>query len=122
MEGVRRVLLVEDEVLIAMMVEYYLHEIGIDDVVVSHALESGLHEARNGAFDFAVLDINLHGRRSFPIADELCRRGVPFIFSSGYGPRGVEEGYSDTIVLTKPYSVRALEDAIHRSLDRKPSP
>lgn len=117
MDGVRRVLLVEDEVLIAMMVEYYLHEIGISDVVVAHALESGLHEARSGAFDFAVLDINLHGRRSFPIADELRRRGVPFVFSSGYGPRGVEAGYDDAIVLTKPYSVRALEDAIQRSIE-----
>jgi CheY-like chemotaxis protein len=110
----RRALIVEDEVMVAMYVEELLTDLGYDTVAVATGLEQALSLARDGAFDFAVLDINLNGRLSFPVADVLSARGIPFLFASGYGCKGVNDNYKDAVRIQKPFRSRDLAQAIDR--------
>ncbi len=109
-----KALVVEDEPLVALLIEDHLRDLGVEDVVFAHSLEAGLRLARDVPCDFAVLDINLNGERSFPIADVMRQRDIPFLFSSGYGSRDLEERYADHPVLTKPYSAQAFQEAIRQ--------
>src|SRR5215211_8796604 len=109
-----RALVVEDEVMVAMYVEELLADLGYDTVAVATGLDQALPLARDGAFDFAVLDINLAGRLSFPIADVLRERGIPFLFASGYGSKGVSDDYRNAVRLQKPFARRDLAQAISK--------
>jgi CheY-like chemotaxis protein len=101
------VLIVEDEMLVAMNIEDMLLDLGHEVAGLASRLEPALALAREGAFDLAMLDVNLAGQPSFPIADILAERGIPFFFATGYGSKGIEEAYRAHIVLQKPF--RALE-------------
>lgn len=107
LEG-RRVLLVEDESLVAMMVEDMLLELGCE-VVVAMRLDKALAYAKSENFDFAVLDVNLGETRSYPVADLLCERCTPFLFATGYGHQGLDADYRGAPVLQKPYQVEPLQ-------------
>jgi len=113
-EPLRRALVVEDEVMVAMYVEELLSELGYDTVAVATGLYQALAMAREETFDFAVLDINLDGRVSFPVADVLRERGIPFLFASGYGSKGVNDNYKDAVRIRKPFRSRDLAEAIER--------
>ncbi len=110
----RRALVVEDEIMVAMYVEDLLTELGFEVAGLATGLDQALPLAREGEFDFAVLDINLAGQVSFPIADVLRERGIPFLFASGYGSKGVTEGYRDAIRIQKPFLSRDLAQAISK--------
>ncbi len=75
-------------------------------------LEQALPLAREGAFDFAVLDINLAGQLSFPVADVLRERGIPFLFASGYGSKGLIEEFRNAVRIQKPFLGQDLAQAI----------
>src|SRR4028119_988486 len=90
---VRRALVVEDEIMVAMYVDDLLTELGYEVVGLATGLDQALPLAREGEFDFAVLDINLAGRVSFPVADVLRERGIPFLFASGYSSKGLNDEY-----------------------------
>lgn len=111
----RRVLLVEDESLVAMLAEDMLMELGCE-VVVAMRLDKALAQARTGSFDAAVLDVNLGEARSYPIADVLFERCLPFLFATGYGAEGVEAAYRSVPVLQKPYQQAPMEHLLHRLL------
>ena len=108
----RRALVVEDEIMVAMYVEDLLTELGFEVAGIATGLEQALPLAREGRFDFAVLDINLAGQLSFPVADVLRERGIPFLFASGYGSRGLSEEYRSAIRIQKPFLSRDLAQAI----------
>lgn len=105
-------LLVEDEALIAMLVEDYLRQLGVREIGVAHTLAEGLAMAREGEYDFAVLDININGEMSFPIADVLHQRAIPFVFATGYGPRALDDRFRDCPTLTKPYAEQSLQKVV----------
>ena len=109
---VRRALVVEDEIMVAMYVEDLLTDLGYEVAAIATGFEQALPLARDGSFDFAVLDINLAGRLSFPIADVLRERGIPFVFASGYGSKGVSEDYRNAIRIQKPFVSRDLAQAL----------
>ncbi|HBC16301.1 MAG TPA: hypothetical protein DHV50_06475 [Erythrobacter sp.] len=98
----KRILVVEDEPIIAFALEDMLLEDGADVVAVG-SLEEGLDQAEAGVFDFAILDINLHGEKSYPIAFRLGSKGVRFVFASGYGDAEHPEELAHVTTLTKPY-------------------
>ena len=108
----RRALVVEDEIMVAMYVEDLLTDLGFEVAGLATGLDQALPLAREGAFDFAVLDINLAGQLSFPIADVLRERGIPFLFASGYGSRVMNDDYGDAVRIQKPFLGRDLEQAI----------
>ncbi|CAO4153154.1 CheY chemotaxis protein or a CheY-like REC (Receiver) domain [Methylorubrum thiocyanatum] len=106
LEG-RRVLLVEDESLVAMLAEDMLLDFGCE-VVVAMRLDKALEYARAEEFDLAVLDVNLGDARSYPVADLLFERCTPFLFATGYGRQGLEDAYQAVPVLQKPYQAAPL--------------
>ena len=109
-----RVLVVEDEMLVAMNIEDMLLDLGHEVAGLASRLEPALSLAREGAFDLAMLDVNLAGQQSFPIADVLIARGIPFLFATGYGSKGIAEAYRDRPVLQKPFRTRDLGEALDR--------
>src|SRR5689334_16591820 len=70
-----------------MLLEEMLHELGYELAALSTHLDEALALARTAAFDVALLDINLNGQQSFPVADAIRARGLPFLFATGYGSR-----------------------------------
>jgi CheY-like chemotaxis protein len=112
----RRVLVVEDEMLVAMMIEDMLVELGFEIVGPATRLQRALDLAQGENFDFAVLDINLANERSFPVATVLRERGIPFVFATGYGSPGLNDSFQGTTTLQKPFEQRQLESAISTAL------
>jgi CheY-like chemotaxis protein len=98
-----RVLVVEDESLIAMLIEDALADLGCTLVAVASSLKDALDKAAALDFDIAILDVNLNGSPVFPVAELLAAKGVPFIFSTGYGAAGVPEEFASAPVLSKPF-------------------
>ena len=107
-----RMLVVEDEVLVAMMIEDALAGMGIEVAGVAGTLEEALKCAREGSFDCALLDVHLRGRDIFPVAEVLSERGVPFIFATGYGQGMLPEKFRDRPVLQKPFVGAELEQLL----------
>jgi CheY-like chemotaxis protein len=113
----RRVLVVEDEVMIAMALEDVLGDLGCVVIGPIHDLDAALDVAGGGEeIDAALLDINLAGQRVFPVADALRARGVPVIFGTGYVDIALRDIDKDTPILLKPYRpgevARALGEAL----------
>jgi DNA-binding response OmpR family regulator len=107
-----RVLVVEDEALVAMLIEDMLIELGYEVVGPAMRLEAALQMARDETFDVAVLDVNLANEQSFPVARLLRDRGIPFVFATGYGLRGVGEHFLEIMTLQKPFESHQLAEAI----------
>ena len=114
----RRVLLVEDEAMIAMLVEDMLEDLGHELVRVATRLEEALAAVRNEAIDLAILDLNLGGVLTYPVADALAERSIPFIFAAGYGSGGLKEAYAGRATLQKPFNMEALGHAIGQAPGR----
>jgi len=112
----RRILIVEDETMIAMMVEDFLTDLGWDVVGLAGSLDRALTMAREADIDAAVLDVNLQGHDSFAAADILCERNIPFVFASGYGADGMAGRFEKVPVLTKPFQRDELERALSRAM------
>jgi CheY-like chemotaxis protein len=111
----KRALVVEDEVLVGMLLEEMLHALGYELAALSTHLDEALTLARSAAFDVALLDINLNGRQSFPVADAIRARGLPFLFATGYGSRIVGAPYNDVPILQKPFSLAELRAALTKA-------
>jgi DNA-binding response OmpR family regulator len=106
--GSQCVLLVEDEMCLAMMLQDLLEDAGYR-VLKAARVPGALALAAAEPIDAAILDVNLAGKEVFPVAEELRRRGVPFMFASGYGERGLPGQFQGSPVLQKPYDPVALE-------------
>jgi CheY-like chemotaxis protein len=107
-----RILLVEDEAIVAMMAEDMLDSIGCAAVVTARSIAEAMAALDTHDFDAAMLDVNLNGERSTPIADAALARGLPYIFTTGYEASGIEPDHASAIVLAKPYLLADLERAL----------
>ena len=114
--GPRNILIVEDEMLIALDIEQMLIELGHNIVALCTRVPAALVVAGRDQIDFAVLDINVAGVQSFPVARILRARRVPFLFLSGYGARGLVEEFSESLVLSKPFNKSDLEQIVLTAL------
>jgi CheY-like chemotaxis protein len=101
-----RVLLVEDEIMIALLVEEILAEFGHTVVGPASRIDRALELVASEAIDVAILDVNIDGKEVYPVAEALAARGIPFMFVSGYGT--LPERFRDRPRLTKPFRQRAL--------------
>ena len=108
----QRILIVEDETLIAMEIESVLTTLGCEIVGPVAKLETALRMAREEALDAAILDVNIRGGRVFPVAEILLERGVPFLLASGYGDWALPETLRGQPRLTKPFTSEAVESGI----------
>jgi PAS domain S-box-containing protein len=105
----QRVLLVEDEALVAMMIQDFLTESGHSVIGPISRSSEALQAARDGQFDTAILDINLGDGMAYPVADILLERGIPFVFVTGYEADTVHERFGDIPVLQKPIERQMLQ-------------
>jgi two-component SAPR family response regulator len=105
----RRILVVEDEMLIGMLLEDMLIDIGHEVAAIVPRLKDALVAVEKENFDLAVLDVHLHGESAFPVAEALIAKGKPFIFATGYGERGLPENFRNRPVLQKPFARDDLE-------------
>lgn len=113
------VFLVEDQMLVAADVEIMLAENGVTKVTTAPSVEDAMKRLKNFTPDVAILDVNLGTGTSLPIAEELERRGVPFIFATGYSDRSVVPASFSAPVVRKPYEAKALIGAVLRVLAAK---
>ena len=108
----RRVLIVEDELMIRMLLEDMLKELGYAVAAEAGRLDDALAAARDGEFEVAVLDVNLSGKSVAPVAQALAERGKPFVFSTGYGDHGLPDAFRDRPALKKPFQMEDLDRAL----------
>lgn len=105
----RRILIIEDEVLIGVLLEDMLMDLGYQVVDTVARIEDAMARVAASDFDAAVLDLNLTGQSSLPVADILISRNVPLIFVTGYGAQGLPARYQTVPVLQKPFRQEDLE-------------
>jgi len=116
-----RVLLIEDDETVAGALQCMLSALGYAIAGTTTRLDEVMGILDREPIDAAVLDIDLHGRASYPIADELATRGIPFIFSTGYGAQCLPEGYERFPLLTKPFRRSVLGGALANLLSKSTS-
>jgi two-component SAPR family response regulator len=107
-----RVLIIEDQFLIAEEMSRAVRSLGGQVVGPLGTLEAAGEAIDKGAFDVAVLDVNLHGEMAFPLAEKLESRGAHFVFATGYEDWTIPEGFRQRPCLRKPVTARRLADAI----------
>lgn len=113
----RRVLVVEDEALVAMLIEDVLTDAGFEVAGPFAQADKALRWLEQEEIDGAILDVNLGGgERSYSIASELSARGVPFLFVTGYGRSGIDARFAGVPVLQKPFSAKTLQGVLERLL------
>ncbi len=107
-----RILIVEDESLIRMLLEDMLADLGHEIAASAASVPAAKEIASAGSFDVAILDVNLEGQEVFPVADILAERGLPFVFASGYGRTTLPERFRNRPTLQKPFQGVQLEEAL----------
>ena len=108
-----RILVVEDETLIAVVIEEILQELGCVVVGPVARLDAALQLARDEVLDAAVLDVTIRGGHVQPVAEQLLARGIPFVLASGYGDWSLPENLRDQPRLTKPFTQVDLEQHVN---------
>lgn len=112
----KRVLIVEDEARVAMMLELLLDDMGCEVAGMATRLDDAIAKAGALEFDVALLDVNLDGESSYPVAEAIAGRGLGFVFATGYGADRLPASMRNRPVLQKPYRLRDLERALAAAL------
>ena len=115
MKGLK-ILVVEDEAAISLLIEDMLLDFGCEVVGPAARLAAALEMAQDASVDLAILDVNVAGESVYPVAEALAGRGIPFVFSTGYGGAGIEDPYRNRPVLQKPFAQRDLQDKLLQAL------
>src|SRR5579862_9301868 len=108
----KRILVVEYELMIRMLLDGMLSDLGYTMAAEAGGIEEAMTLAKEGDFDAAILDVNLNGQPITPVVEILIERGLPFVFATGYGQRGVPEAYQATPTLQKPFQSEALAQVL----------
>jgi CheY-like chemotaxis protein len=112
----RRILVVEDETLILMMIEAMLADLGCESVTAAATVDKALALVDAQVFDAAMLDMNMDGNTSHSVAEALVARGVPFIYCSGNNNQKYTHVYHDRPMLKKPFKHEELAKILARLL------
>jgi DNA-binding response OmpR family regulator len=115
----KRVLVVEDELLISILIEDILVDEGCQVIGPFTNLPDALAAARSGGFDLALLDVNLRGDKVYPVAEILAEQSVPFLFLSGYGNDAIPDGHPEWRACSKPFTAAELKLGMSEVLSRK---
>ncbi len=108
----RRVLVVEDELMIRMLLEDMLDDLGYVVAGVAGRIDEAVALAKTAEFDIAILDVNLNGHAVSPVVEVLDARGLPYIFATGYGEKGLPEAHRGRPTLQKPFQQETLGRAL----------
>lgn len=115
-----RVLIVEDEAIIALMLQDMLEDSGFAVVGPAATVDEALGLSEAGEFDVAIVDVRLNGDFVYPVAERIRAIGRPFIFATGSGPEDLPPQFLGTPVLRKPYAAAAVDVAVRAALARVP--
>jgi CheY-like chemotaxis protein len=115
----KRVLVVEDDAMVCIMLEDMLGELGFIIAAQAARIDGALEALRTGEFDLAILDINVGGEAISPVAEALAARGTPFVLATGDDERGLPELYRDRPMLAKPFRIDSLERMLQSVTDDK---
>jgi CheY-like chemotaxis protein len=119
-QALSRILIVEDEPLIALMLADMLVDLGYQVAASVTQVPEALSVLADITIDIALLDVNIGAHKIDPVADILAARGTPFIFTTGYGNAGVPVAYADRPILQKPFHINDLETILQVELKNKP--
>jgi CheY-like chemotaxis protein len=111
-----RVVVVEDETLLAMLIEDMLEELGCEVLWTAHRVGKALDLVAQSEPDAAVLDVNIAGDEVYPVAQALAARNIPFIFATGYGGRGLDESWRGRPIVQKPFQMEHLSRGLLSAL------
>lgn len=114
-----RVFIVEDESMLVMLLEDLLPTLGYEVAGSAASVDQALADLPAAQTDLVIIDVNLAGTPSFPVADALRAQGVPFLFTTGYGQQGLPERFADAPVLAKPFRRQDIENALTRVYPRQ---
>ena len=112
----RTILVVEDEPLIAMMLEDFLETLGHSVHASCESVEEAVAQADKGGFDVAILDVNLNGESVWPVAHKLREKKIPFVIATGGHVEPPPSEFKDVPLIEKPYTVDRVTPAIERAL------
>ena len=115
----KRILVVEDEAMIRMLLADMLEELGFTIAGEAGRIEEALAAAKTLDFDLAILDVNLNGATIAPVAAALAERRRPFVFATGYGLNDLPEGFRDRPALRKPFQMEELRSTMEKALAGK---
>lgn len=116
MAGARSILVVEDEPLIAMMLEDFLESLGHKVHATCDTIQCSLDAVADGGFDLAILDVNINGYSVWPVAKKLREKGIPFVIATGGHVEPLPPEFADAPVIEKPYTVDRVTPAIEAAL------
>ncbi|WP_371260789.1 response regulator [Bradyrhizobium sp. Cp5.3] len=116
----QRVLVIEDEALVMMLLEDSLLDAGCEIAGVAARIDDALEKATSFSFDVAVLDVNLNGRQTFDVARRIAERGIPLVFATGYGAASLLANFHNVPILQKPFQQQDLEAALRLAISRRP--
>ncbi len=119
MSASRSILIVEDEPLIAMMLEDFLDSMGHRVAGMAESVPDALALVEQGGFDVAIIDVHLKGEHVWPVADRLAERGIPYILATGGHISPPPAQHADAPVLSKPYTLDAVEPALDAACGAK---
>ncbi len=108
----QRILVVEDEYLIRMLLEDMLTDLGYEIAGAVGTIAEASDLAAKAEFDVAILDVNVDGKEIYPVAEILAKRGLPFVFVSGYGEGSLAEPFRDRPALQKPFQAEQLKTTL----------
>jgi DNA-binding response OmpR family regulator len=116
-----RILVLDDEPLVSMLVEDWLRELGCEVVGPARSVQEGLDFAGKAALDGAILDVNLGGEYSYSVANALEIKGIPFAFATGDGAIDAAAGFANPILLSKPFNFDGVKAVLGKLLERDSS-
>ncbi|MEZ5789056.1 MAG: response regulator [Xanthobacteraceae bacterium] len=114
----KTILVVEDEIMIRLLLEDMLSDLGYTIAAAVGRIEEAVKVAKTGTFDVAILDVNLNGQSVSPVAEVLEERGVPFVFATGYGERGLPPRFTSKPTLQKPFQQENLGRILSQAFEK----
>ena len=111
-----RILVLDDEPLISMMLDEWLSELGCETIGPAHSVQSALVLLENETPDAGILDVSLGDDNSYAVAMALRARGIPFALATGYGDKCVETSFKDEIFIPKPFDFEAIKNVLRQLL------
>ncbi len=115
-----RVLFVEDEAMVSILIEDMLLDLGVEIVGPAARIDEAMTLAREAQVEAAVLDINIGGQFTYEVADILKGRGIPVIFSTGYGASALPDRFRSNAILHKPFDRNSFRTAVEAALAHSP--
>ena len=109
-----RILVLDDEPLIAMMLRDWLEELGCKTVGPVHSVRGALDLIGPGTLDAAILDVSLGRENCYSVADVLCKLGIPIALATGYGGAGIDPRFKDALIMSKPFTFEAVKRVVDR--------